>query len=251
MSESAEVKFGEWIEQGFALFKNNAGVLILAGLIVVALSTISLGIVAGPLMIGICMVTLRLVDGGEAPAAGDVFQGFNQFLDGFLFFLILAGISIVLNVLLGVIPFAGILATYALMAFVIFAPFKMADEGLGFQDACKQSIETVKSNYWPFLGFSIVAGLIGSVGAFLCGIGMILTLPIQYCILAVAYRDVYGGAGGGDTVVEPVPDTHNSDVSAETQAAVTPEPETASESAADSPDPEETGETEGDDSKSS
>jgi hypothetical protein len=63
-----------------------------------------------------------------------------------------------------------------------------------FWPASLKSIDTVKTNFWPFFGLSIVAGLIGSAGAIAFGIGVIFTIPIQGCILAVAYRDVFGGS---------------------------------------------------------
>jgi hypothetical protein len=41
------------------------------------------------------------------------------------------------------------------------------------------------------MGLSTVASIIGSLGAIAFGIGIALTIPIQACILAVAYRDVF------------------------------------------------------------
>jgi uncharacterized membrane protein len=60
--------------------------------------------------------------------------------------------------------------------------------------ASKESINIVKSNFWPFFGLSAIAGIIGSIGAIACGIGVVITIPIQGCILAVAYREVFGGS---------------------------------------------------------
>jgi uncharacterized membrane protein len=57
------------------------------------------------------------------------------------------------------------------------------------------------------LGFAIVSNLIGSIGAIACGIGVVFTLPIQACILTVAYRDVFGVDESGT----PVKDTNEGD----------------------------------------
>ena len=46
---------------------------------------------------------------------------------------------------------------------------------------------------------SLVAGIIGSIGAIAFGIGIVFTIPIQGCILAVAYREVFGGKGVSST----------------------------------------------------
>ena len=60
--------------------------------------------------------------------------------------------------------------------------------------ASMESFNKVKTNFWPFLALALVAGIIGSIGQIACGIGVALTLPIQACILTVAYREVYSGA---------------------------------------------------------
>jgi uncharacterized membrane protein len=57
-----------------------------------------------------------------------------------------------------------------------------------------ESINKVKTNFWPFLALSFVAGIIGGIGQIACGIGIVFTLPIQACILTVAYREVFSGA---------------------------------------------------------
>jgi uncharacterized membrane protein len=65
---------------------------------------------------------------------------------------------------------------------------------MNFWPASMESINTVKTNFWPFFGLSAVASIIGSIGAIAFGIGIVLTIPIQACILAVAYRDVFNEA---------------------------------------------------------
>ena len=55
------------------------------------------------------------------------------------------------------------------------------------------TVNTVKGNFWPFFGFAVVTAIIGSVGGIACGIGIIFTIPIQVCSLAVAYREVFDG----------------------------------------------------------
>ena len=60
-----------------------------------------------------------------------------------------------------------------------------------FWPASQDSINTVKANFWPFFGLSVVAGFIGILGAIAFGIGVVFTIPIQGCILTVAYRNVY------------------------------------------------------------
>ena len=195
--QKVQVKFGDWIERGFNLYKNNFGTLVLASILVVVLSTVTIGILAGPMLAGLALVILALLDKkSPAPDVGAVFKGFNYFLNSLLFVAVW-GIAIFIgSIILGVIPLVGQLASiffvYAAQAFLMFAMFLIVDQQMDFWPASMESINTVKTNFWPFFGISTVAGIIGSLGAIAFGIGIALTLPIQGCILAVAYRDVYG-----------------------------------------------------------
>ena len=60
--EKVEVKFGEWIENGFNLYKDNFGILVLASLVAVVLSAVTIGVLAGPMFAGVLLITLGLFD---------------------------------------------------------------------------------------------------------------------------------------------------------------------------------------------
>ena len=66
--EKVQVKFGDWIEQGFNLYKANFGPLVLASLIMVLLSGVTLGILSGPMFAGLVIITLELLDKKGAQA---------------------------------------------------------------------------------------------------------------------------------------------------------------------------------------
>ena len=55
------VKFGEWIEAGFSLYKENFVVLVLANLIAAILSAVTLGILAGPMFAGLIIIILAII----------------------------------------------------------------------------------------------------------------------------------------------------------------------------------------------
>jgi uncharacterized protein involved in cysteine biosynthesis len=194
--DKPEVRFGEWIQDGFSLYKNNFGVLVVASIIALVLSLVTVGILAGPMAAGLSLITLRLIDRTKpTPAAGDIFQGFRYFLQSFLFVLAWGIIVVVGSAILSLIPCIGSLVTFALslviQALLMFSFFLIVDAGMDFWPASMASIRMVRRNFWPFLGFSIVASLIGGVGAILLGVGVVLTLPIEACIYAVAYREVF------------------------------------------------------------
>ena len=194
----AEVKFGEWIEKGFNLYKENFSILVLASLIAILLSVVTIGILAGPMLAGLILITLKLLDREKPkPEVGELFKGFDYFLQSFLFIVVWGVAVFIAMSIVGLVPFIGALASLFLSlaagALLMFGLFLIVDKGMDFWPASLESFNVVKTNFWPFLGLSIVAGIIGSIGAIACGIGVVITLPIQYCILTVAYRDVCGG----------------------------------------------------------
>ena len=195
--QKVQVKFGEWIEDGFHLYKENFKTLVLASIFVVVISAVTAGILAGPMLAGLALVILELRDKKEPkPEAGRVFKGFDYFVPAFLF-IVVWGIGILIgSMIVGVMPVIGQLASlcvaYAAQAFLMFGLFLIVDRQKEFWVASQESINTVKTNFWPFFGLSAVAGFIGSIGAIAFGIGVVFTIPIQGCILTVAYRDVFG-----------------------------------------------------------
>ncbi|MGD8990403.1 MAG: hypothetical protein PVI00_03000 [Desulfobacterales bacterium] len=196
--QKTPVKLGEWIETGFNLYKNNFATLVLAALIALALSTVSIGILTGPMIAGLIMIALQLLRKAKPrPEAGAVFKGFSYFLSSFLF-TIIWGIAILIgSLIVGWFPIIGqllsLLFVYAAQAFLMFGLYLIVDKQMDFWPASQLSIQTVKTNFWPFFALAAVASIIGSIGALAFGIGVVLTIPIQICILAVAYQEVFDG----------------------------------------------------------
>ncbi len=120
----------------------------------------------------------------------------NYFLNSFLFIFVWGIALVIASVILNLIPCVGQLAAlfviYAAQALLMFGVFLIVDKHMEFWPASMESVNKVKTNFWPFLGLSIVTGIIGSIGAVACGIGVVITAPIQACILTVAYRDIFG-----------------------------------------------------------
>ena len=191
-----DVKFGEWIQQGWELYKANIGVWIVASLLAIVISVVTLGILSGPMMAGLVWMALVLVDRKEPkPQMGDVFKGFDYFLQSFLFCLVWGVIMLAISVV-SLIPCIGtlvvIVVSIALETALMFGMFLIVDKKMEFWPASLLSLNVVKPNFFPFLGLMVVAMLIGQVGVIACGIGVIVTMPIGVCILAVAYRSVFG-----------------------------------------------------------
>ena len=204
--DKVEVKFGEWIERGFNLYKKHFGLLFLASLVGGILSAVSLFILAGPMMAGIVLICLKLHDGeAPRPEVGTLFRGFDFFLQSALFLGVWSlGLFVVQGVLLTVPcigQLAGLCLAVAAWTFLMFGLFLIVDRKMEFWPASMESFNIVKTNFWPFLGLSLIASIIGSIGAILCGIGLALTLPVYYCIMTVAYREIFSGQSAPFTPV--------------------------------------------------
>ena len=226
--DKTEVKFGEWFEKGFNLYKNNFVTLVLASLIALVISGVTLGILAGPMLAGVILITLNLFDKKEPkPEVGNVFKGFDYFLNSLLFVIVWGVAVLVVSFILALIPCVGQLASlcviYAVQAFLMFGLFLIVDKRMEFWPASMESFNIVKTNFWPFLGFAVVASILGSIGAVACGIGMAITAPIQACILTVAYRDVFSGVEKPAATVD-APAT-GTDTNEETDQEVPDQPE--------------------------
>jgi len=198
--DKVQVKFGEWMENGFNLYKNNFVTLVLASLVAGVLSVVTMFILAGPMFAGFLLITIALFDKQEhKPEVGDLFKGFDFFLNSFLFVFVWGIALVIVSFLLGLVPCIGQLAAlfiiYAAQAFLMFGLFLIVDKNMEFWPASMESVNKVKTNFWPFLALSIVSSIIGSIGAIACGIGVVVTAPIQACILTVAYRDIFGEVG--------------------------------------------------------
>lgn len=139
--------------------------------------------IAGPMVVGICLVFLSLVR--RTPATvGQMFEGFNQFgtaLCGYLLMMLYT----MLWSLLFLIP--GIIAAYAYsMTFFIIAD----DPSVSASDAITRSKEMMQGNkwklfclFWRFFGWSLLCLLT-------LGIGYLWLGPYMQAAMAHFYEDV-------------------------------------------------------------
>jgi hypothetical protein len=206
--QKVDVKIGKWLEEGFTLYKNNFKTLVLAAIIGLVLSTVSIGILAGPMIAGLIIMTLQLIRKEDPkPEAGAVFRGFGYFLNAFLFTVIWGIVIVVGSLLVGWFPIIGQLLSlffvYAAQAFLMFGLYLIVDKQMNFWPASQESMHTVKTNFWPFFGLAAIASIIGSIGALAFGIGVVLTIPIQICILTVAYHEIFDEARPDQSMQEP------------------------------------------------
>jgi len=201
-----EVKIGEWIEKGFRLYKENLGLLIGAGVVAGLISIVTMGILAGPMMAGLILIVLDLIDSKPKPEFSRLFNGFEFFAHSFLFVIVWGVIYFVAAVIM-MLPCVGqmvyIAGSVVLAALLAFGLFLIVDRRMAFWPASMESIKTVKTQFWPLLAYLVISGIIGEIGAILCGIGALVTMPLGVCLIAVAYREFFPVAG----VAQAQPDT--------------------------------------------
>jgi hypothetical protein len=200
---SGKVDIGGWISEAWELYKANFALICVSTLVVALLGAFTCGVLAGPLWAGLVMILLRLMRKGQpVPQIGDVFKGFDLFLQALLLFLVV-GLAFAV---VGSVPVIGPVAPTLISPLVMFAMFLVVDKKLEFWPAIQASFEKAKEEYVSLLVLSLVAGLISAAGLILCGIGVILTAPFGAVVSAVAYKHLFEGPEAeAIPVVEAIP----------------------------------------------
>jgi uncharacterized membrane protein len=200
-----EVKLGEWIQKAFDLYKANFGIIFPAALIAICLSVVSIGVLAGPMMAGMFGIIYALVNKQEPkPVIGDLFKGFSFFLPAFLLFLVCYGAVAVISLIPCIGWTISPLLSLGVGTAVIFAIPLIVDKKMDFWPAVMASFNKIKPNFWMFLAYYLVVGLISGVGMIACGIGVLVTAPFSMIAVAVAYKDTFVEGQPTETPQAPV-----------------------------------------------
>lgn len=220
----ANVRWGEWISEGWQMFADNWQVWVLQMLIMflvfavpsvplyLMMFTVSVATEPGqppelpamffPLAGGIGIFSLLvgpfLFSGlhktafkqlrGEPISVGDLFSGgdiFLRVLGAFIAFIFFS----ILGFLLCILP------AYVVGGLLFFTIPLIVERNLSVGEALSASYNAVKSNWFMFTLFAVVVGILASLGSFACYIGLLATYPLQFTISAIAYRDVFGVEG--------------------------------------------------------
>lgn len=112
----------------------------------------------------------------------------------------------------------GVIAAFMLYSFFVMAwtfyfntrtMFVMplvTDRGYGFSEAWHASWEATRRRFWERLLLVVLAGIVGSLGAFACYVGVIFTLPLYFLVIAAAYEDEFGIALESWDTTTPMPE---------------------------------------------
>lgn len=68
----------------------------------------------------------------------------------------------------------------------------IVDRGYGFSTAWHASWEATRRRFWERLLLVVLGGIIGGLGVYICYVGVIFTMPLNFMIIAAAYEDEFG-----------------------------------------------------------
>jgi hypothetical protein len=206
LGRDVEIDIGSALSRGWALVMANLPVLggatLLAWAIGVGIGFIPIiGWVAGVLMgsilhAGVLYMFVRRIR-GEDVQLGDMFAGFNiaplpLFLGG-----LLAAVLTALGMILCIAP-----GVYLAVGYLFVLPL-VIDKKLDFWPAMEVSRQVVHKHWWSMFLFAIVLVLIICLGALVCGLGLIIAVPVVSAAAMFVYEDLFGTKAAAPALVTP------------------------------------------------
>jgi hypothetical protein len=169
----------------FAVYQKNILVLIVAAFLFTVLGAFSLGVLAGPLSGGICLMLLKAMQRDDRTVElGDMFSAFDRFgplvgLFYLTFFAYVFGLS------------CFIVPGVALMTLWLYAFYLVVDRGLPVFDALSASWQLVlRKGIWPNVILVVVHLAIGAAPNAIPYVGWLIpcvTMPLVWLAVTSAY----------------------------------------------------------------
>ncbi|KAF0842536.1 hypothetical protein [Nocardia caishijiensis] len=133
---------------------------------------------------------------GRKPGFGDFFKFTN--VGAVIVASLLVGIATGIGFVLCILP--GIVVAF----FTWFTLYFVLDRNQDAITAIKSSFSAISANAGPLLLLALALFGINIVGALLCGLGLLVTIPLSVLATAYAYRVITGGpVAGGQRVADP------------------------------------------------
>jgi uncharacterized membrane protein len=175
---------GEWISAGWALVQRDLFLWVIIALIYLLLCSAVPLILQGALTAGLHYAFLKRLL-GQPIEFGDMFKGFGFFL-ATLLAILLIGIFTALGALACIIP------AFVISAMYLFTYLFIIDRKMDFWPAMQASHEIVKGDYFGYTMFFLALILLQLLGILACIVGILVTIPVMFAAVTVAYRDTVG-----------------------------------------------------------
>jgi hypothetical protein len=177
---------------------------VVSAIFLAGFTALALAVIGNIIHIGIIKIGLEVVD-GKKPNVEELLTHtklFWRFIGVSIISSLLFAAGIILPIALGfllwhgfvhfkfAIPLAFVLIL-PLVYFVLtycFAPVILVDKEAKVFESFKKSAHISKSNKLSLLGFGVVIGLINLLAALLCGIGLLVTVPVSFLAFLQLYR---------------------------------------------------------------
>ena len=195
MPPTGKISLGDWLSGGWRVYSENWFLMSMATMITGLLSLFSIGILAGPLMMGLFRMAFKTIK-GERPVIGDLFNWDGRFLQAFLAglisFFVFGGISSIGRG--GAMSSLVNLVISPIMTIMLSLTLPM------ILDRKSDIAETI-NHVWKrvFAKEALMWWIVGLVffwisvgGFFACGIGGLVTIPWIVSSASLAYRDTFG-----------------------------------------------------------
>ncbi len=204
------IRTGEWLSEGWELFKQDWLMHVVVMLILSAASGVSGGILYGPLLCGYYyMIFKKLQDPTSSIELGDIGKGFDVFVNALVAWLLV-------GVFTGVGSIACLVGAIVVTALLVFVYPLIMNRRMDFWPAIETSFEKTKDDWLGWSVFILLIGLVNLAGVIVCGVGILVTGPVTFIAMALAYRDNFGFAGeqaldvdidAGSPPTAPIPPT--------------------------------------------
>ena len=185
------IDIGSALSRGWALVSSNlmvlAGATVLGWLVTVGLAFVPiLGWIVGFVLLGgLDYMFLRRIRGEEVQI-GDVFAGFNLALLN----LTMAGLVKWLLTMIG-LGLCIVPGIYLAVGYVFALPLAI-DKKMEFWTAMEVSRRVVHEHWWSMFALVIVLALVVFAGFLLCGVGVVISIPVASAALMYVYEDLFG-----------------------------------------------------------
>ncbi|MBI1746664.1 MAG: hypothetical protein HYR55_08755 [Acidobacteria bacterium] len=183
---------GRWIGQGWNLVRSHLEIFIALALIYIALLLaagalvpfLGSAVLAGALVPGFFLVCLRVMAGAR-PQISDLFDGFKYWAAGILT-VGLTAILVSIAALFLIIPGIFVLALY------LFAPLFIIEKKMEFWPAMEASRRLVLNDLFGFFLLALAIVGLNFLGFICLFLGLLVTVPISFMAVTVAFRELVG-----------------------------------------------------------